>query len=86
MPPNCRFELDDAKLEWTYAADRFDFVHLRCLFGSIKDWPALYREVYKFVTISPAPSLLGGSVVVMVRSYDLFLSKMIIFYYWGVRP
>lgn len=52
MPPNCKFELDNAQLEWTYAPNRFDFVHLRCLFGSIKDWPALYREVYKYDCLS----------------------------------
>ena len=47
VPPNCKFELDDAQLEWTFAAKHFDFVHVRCLFGSIKDWPALYSEIFR---------------------------------------
>jgi hypothetical protein len=52
VPPNCQFELDNAQLEWTYTPNKFDFVHLRCLFGSIKDWPALYQEVYKYDCLS----------------------------------
>lgn len=46
MPPNLRFELDDAQLEWTYPRDSFDFVHLRCLFGYISDWDKLYGEAF----------------------------------------
>ncbi|VBB80462.1 Putative Methylase involved in ubiquinone/menaquinone biosynthesis [Podospora comata] len=46
-PPNCRFELDDASLDWTFSADKFDLVHLRFLIGSIEDWPKLYRQAYR---------------------------------------
>lgn len=46
VPPNCHFEIEDCTSEWTYEEDAFDFVHLRCLFGSIADWPSLYREIY----------------------------------------
>lgn len=53
VPSNVKFELDDAQLEWTYKPNTFDFVHIRCLFGSISDWPALYAQIYKSVrTIS----------------------------------
>jgi hypothetical protein len=47
VPPNCKFELDDAQLEWTFPPEHFDFVHLRCLMGSIKDWPYIYSEIYR---------------------------------------
>ncbi|KIW64480.1 hypothetical protein PV04_09409 [Phialophora macrospora] len=46
VPPNCRFEIEDCTQEWTFSPDSFDFIHVRCLFGSIADWPAFYREVY----------------------------------------
>jgi hypothetical protein len=26
VPPNCKFELDDAQLEWKYPPNHFDFV------------------------------------------------------------
>lgn len=29
VPPNCRFELDDAELEWTFPLASFDYVHIR---------------------------------------------------------
>ncbi|KAG4416324.1 hypothetical protein IFR04_010543 [Cadophora malorum] len=47
VPPNCRFEIDDASDEWTYPTNFFDFIHIRALFGSIEDWPALYAQVFK---------------------------------------
>lgn len=47
VPPNVRFEVDDATLEWTFKDNTFDFVHIRYLFGGIDDWPALFREAYR---------------------------------------
>ncbi|RDW84849.1 hypothetical protein BP6252_02439 [Coleophoma cylindrospora] len=47
VPPNCRFEVDDAKDEWIYPLDHFDLVHIRTLFGSIRDWNKLYRQAYR---------------------------------------
>lgn len=46
VPPNCQFEIDDCEDEWTYELNSFDFVHVRCLFGAISDWPRLYRQIY----------------------------------------
>ncbi|KAH6888676.1 S-adenosyl-L-methionine-dependent methyltransferase [Thelonectria olida] len=47
VPANCRFELDDAQLPWAYPDNHFDYIHIRCLMGSITDWPALYREIHR---------------------------------------
>ena len=47
VPPNLRFEIDDAQLPWTYPPDHFDFVHIRNLHGAISDWPSLYREAFR---------------------------------------
>ncbi|KAG7140278.1 Secondary metabolism regulator LAE1 like protein [Verticillium longisporum] len=44
VPPNVRFEVDDATLPWTWPRDHFDFVHARTLGGAIKDWPTLLRQ------------------------------------------
>ncbi|KIX02773.1 uncharacterized protein Z518_08715 [Rhinocladiella mackenziei CBS 650.93] len=46
VSPNCRFLVDDCTSEWPYPTDYFDFVHIRCLYGSVSDWPALYRQIY----------------------------------------
>lgn len=47
VPPNVKFELDDAQLPWTFPDNHFDFVRTRIMIGSIKDWPALYGEVFR---------------------------------------
>ncbi|KFY24031.1 hypothetical protein V493_05478 [Pseudogymnoascus sp. VKM F-4281 (FW-2241)] len=49
VPPNLRFELDDAQLDWTFNEHTFDYVHLRCLFGSISDWPKLYNDAFRAI-------------------------------------
>ncbi|KAK1781461.1 S-adenosyl-L-methionine-dependent methyltransferase [Copromyces sp. CBS 386.78] len=47
LPPNLRFEIDDASKEWTYKDNSFDFVHIRWLSGCVKDWTAVYKEAYR---------------------------------------
>ncbi|WZH48292.1 S-adenosyl-L-methionine-dependent methyltransferase [Fusarium acuminatum] len=48
MPPNLRFEIDDAVVQpWAWKEDYFDFIHMRYLFGAIKDWNALFKEAYR---------------------------------------
>lgn len=44
-PPNCKFEIDDVTLPWTYTS-RFDFINIRSLYGSIHSWPDLYTQIY----------------------------------------
>lgn len=46
VPPNVRFEIEDATLPWTFPESTFDFIHMRYLFGSIADWSALFREAF----------------------------------------
>ena len=48
VPPNCRFEIDDANEDhWTWRENTFDFVHSRGLFGSIVDWNAFYKKAFR---------------------------------------
>ncbi|KAG6080763.1 hypothetical protein E4U16_008155 [Claviceps sp. LM84 group G4] len=47
VPPNLRFEIDDATLEWTWNADHFDFIHIRYIVGGIQDWTGLFKEAYR---------------------------------------
>ena len=44
VPPNCRFELDNCELAWTYPSKTFDYIHIRGLVGCIRDWTTLYGE------------------------------------------
>ncbi|CAG7558059.1 unnamed protein product [Fusarium equiseti] len=47
VPPNVKFEIDDATLRWTWDNNTFDFIHIRYLFGAIKDWTSLFKEAYR---------------------------------------
>jgi len=47
VPPNVRFEIDNAEAEWTWDDDTFDFIHIRTLTGSIKDWDRLYEQAFR---------------------------------------
>lgn len=46
VPPNCKFEIDDAEHEWTYPKNYFDLVHSRHLAQSIKDWQCYLERIY----------------------------------------
>ncbi|KAK3348396.1 S-adenosyl-L-methionine-dependent methyltransferase [Neurospora tetraspora] len=47
VPPNLRFEIDDYNKDWAYKSDFFDFLHLRWISGTVKDWYAFYKEAYR---------------------------------------
>ena len=47
-PPNLKFEIDDCCSAWVYPENHFDYIHIRMLVASVADWPALYRECYKY--------------------------------------
>lgn len=48
VPPNCKFLVDDCEGPWAFADDqKFDYIHVRGMGGTIKDWPAFYAEIYK---------------------------------------
>lgn len=46
VPPNCRFEVDDAEDEWVFG-DKFDFIHSRYMSGSISDFPRIFATCYE---------------------------------------
>lgn len=47
VPPNVHFEVDDIENQWIYSS-KFDYIHCRYLTGSIKDWPKLMQQAFKF--------------------------------------
>ncbi|CCX09223.1 Similar to Demethylmenaquinone methyltransferase; acc. no. Q9RRT0 [Pyronema omphalodes CBS 100304] len=47
VPPNVKFEVDDAEKDWTFQPDSFDYVHSRNLAQSIENWPKLLSQCYQ---------------------------------------
>ncbi|KAF2713866.1 S-adenosyl-L-methionine-dependent methyltransferase [Pleomassaria siparia CBS 279.74] len=47
IPPNVRFEIDNLEDQWVYSS-KFDYIHSRYLACSIKNWPRLMEQAFKF--------------------------------------
>ncbi|CAG1969791.1 unnamed protein product [Fusarium graminearum] len=47
VPPNVKFELEDATNTWSWPDNYFDFIHIRYLIGAIADWGALFKEAFR---------------------------------------
>ncbi|KAJ4152412.1 hypothetical protein NW754_004207 [Fusarium falciforme] len=47
VPPNLRFEIEDCTREWTFKSDSTDYIHMRWLMGSIRDWDFLSSEAFR---------------------------------------
>ncbi|KAH6886892.1 S-adenosyl-L-methionine-dependent methyltransferase [Thelonectria olida] len=63
VPPNVSFFVDDLEAEWAYSSP-FDFVYLRAMTGSIRDWPKLFRQALD--NLSP-----GGYIELMDPIYPV---------------
>lgn len=50
IPPNVRFEIDDATQPWTWGEDTLDFVNIRFLTGAIADWDKLFAQAFHCIT------------------------------------
>jgi SAM-dependent methyltransferase len=44
VPPNVQFELDDITKPWLWPENSFDFIHIRNMVGSIRDWAAVFAN------------------------------------------
>ncbi|VTO93691.1 unnamed protein product [Fusarium graminearum] len=47
VPPNVKFELEDATNTWSWPDNDFEFIHIRYLIGAIADWGALFQEAFR---------------------------------------
>lgn len=48
IPANMRFLQKDIEDRWQdLDPGTWDLIHMRCLMGSISDWPRVYAEVYR---------------------------------------
>ena len=46
IPPNVKFEVDDAELPWTYPENHFDLVHTRIMNAFLKDWDKFFEQSF----------------------------------------
>ncbi|KAL2126993.1 hypothetical protein VTI74DRAFT_11497 [Chaetomium olivicolor] len=72
VPPNLEVQIDDFCQQWTFTPlASFDFIHARCIYGCVADYPALYDEVlahlqpggwFQQAEISVVPKCSDGSL------------------------
>lgn len=48
VPQNLSFIIDDAEADWTFESDSFDYIHNRNFVCSIRDWPRLIEQAYRY--------------------------------------
>ena len=49
IPPNVKFEVDDAEQSWTFPENHFDLVHTRIMNGSLRSWEGFMKQSYKHI-------------------------------------
>jgi hypothetical protein len=49
VPPNCRFEVDDAEDDWLYK-QKFDYIHGRLMCTCFKDPAAVFKKAFNSLT------------------------------------
>ncbi|KAL8870770.1 MAG: hypothetical protein Q9174_003260 [Haloplaca sp. 1 TL-2023] len=47
VPPNCKFEVDDAEQDWTFPTDHFDLVHTRIMNAFIQSWDHFMEQSFR---------------------------------------
>ncbi|KAF8446835.1 TAM domain methyltransferase [Terfezia claveryi] len=67
VPSNVKFEVDDMEEQWTYPKNHFQYIHMRSLSGSFKDWDKILKQAYN--ALEP-----GGYVEFQDYGCQVFLS------------
>ncbi|KAK1497558.1 hypothetical protein CTAM01_07828 [Colletotrichum tamarilloi] len=49
VPPNVKFEVDDAEEPWTFSQP-FDYIHIRGMTSSIGDWKKFFQKTFNNLT------------------------------------
>lgn len=81
VPVNVRFEVDDMARRWTYPKEHFSYIHVRGLYGSIRDWPTFYEEAYD--ALEPGGWFEQAEMSVVPISDDGSIPDGHIFKKWG---
>ncbi|KEZ46526.1 hypothetical protein SAPIO_CDS0313 [Scedosporium apiospermum] len=68
VPPNCRFEVDDINKPWTFPSDYFDFIHVRNMLGTVRDWMEFHKTA--LMHIAPGGWIEQVEISAITRSDD----------------
>jgi len=49
LPRNLRFIVDDVEADWLHKPNSIDYIHIRHMTSSIRNWPKLLAQAYRCV-------------------------------------
>jgi trans-aconitate methyltransferase len=67
VPPNLSFLVDDCESDWHFN-QKFDFIHIRNMSGSIADWPRLFKQA--FDQLNPGGWIEASNIEAWGQSYN----------------
>jgi len=47
VPTNVTFQVDDMEEIWTFKPDYFQYIHMRSMSGSFRDWDRVLKQAYE---------------------------------------
>lgn len=74
-------EIEDCTRDWTFKSDFADYIHLRWLVGSIKDWNALFSESFR--VCKPGGWVESHEASSIIKSDDNTVDKNSAMGQWG---
>ncbi|KAL2000104.1 hypothetical protein VTN02DRAFT_3549 [Thermoascus thermophilus] len=83
IQPNLQFQVDDCCSEWTFLeeiGECFDIIHMRLLYGSIEDWPQLYKRCFDH--LAPDGYIEQAEMSIVPHSPDGSLPPGSVFHKW----
>ena len=83
IPPNVKFEVDDAEQAWTFPENHFDLVHTRIMNGSLRDWAGFMKQAFRHV--KPGGWVESQELSVDARSDDGSLTEESHIHQWCLR-
>ncbi|KAI5460193.1 S-adenosyl-L-methionine-dependent methyltransferase [Mariannaea sp. PMI_226] len=80
VPPNLN-QIEDCTREWTFEQDSIDYVHMRYLVGSVKDWSGLFKEAFR--VCKPGGWVESQEAAAMMESDDGTVKDTSALHEWG---
>lgn len=83
IPPNLRFDIEVYTKGWTYKSNHFDYVHIRWLTGTTKDWTASYKQAYRCLKSGSYIEHMDASGTIYSEDETAPLSNDLALVQWG---
>ncbi|KAL4403550.1 hypothetical protein CABS03_15002 [Colletotrichum abscissum] len=81
VPPNVEFQIDDFNEPWTFKHNSLDYINMRFLTGSVRDWRFLVGEAYR--CLKEGGILESSEPSFLIESDDGTVNAESCWYWWS---